>query len=225
MGIFNFKEERPNGFRDPFDDKLIIDLPNGSATLGYCRNAIKGMIQETLSLLNDITSNPKFKDAGRLLDENIKIVKEENSLIVRRLLKNKELLEKQNQQIADNLTIITNIEKKNKEIAENQALYLVELNKKIEEIKNISVQAVFEEFKKKISDFEKEQEERYLKDLTTLQTKISSFIDNKINTTVEDTVKKIYEMADNKLNEAVFSKTKKDDTEDSVDDEEFTLPE
>ncbi len=197
MGLFFNKEEKPQELRDPFDDRLVIDLPNGSATLGYCRNAIKVQVQEILTLLNEIKENPKFKKADELLNKNIAVIEEQNNLI----LKNKELIEKQNQQIAVNIIQITNNEGKNKEIAEKQTLCMTELNKKTEEIKKISSTEILESIKK-------EHQEKFLKGMADYKVQLNEYLHNtvgtEINNEISSATKQVYEMANSKLQEIVL---------------------
>ena len=197
MGLFFNKEEKPQELKDPFDDRLVIDLPNGSATLGYCRNAIKGKVQEILSLINDIKENPKFKKAEELLNKNLVAIEEQTPLIS----KNKELLEKHYEQTASSEVQIINNEKKNEDIAERQTLCLTELNKKIEEIKNISTISILENFKK-------EHQEKFLKGMADYKIQLNEYlhstVDTEINNAIDSATKQVFEIANNKLQEIIL---------------------
>jgi predicted ATP-dependent endonuclease of OLD family len=235
MGFFD-KAKEYEALTDPFDEKLMVSIGNSSMSLFMWKKEIREKIKECSDILNEIKNNPLFKKVEELLKENLVVIEKQNLAI----LENQKRIESQVVQINNYEVKLKELNDKFcyflNEINNKTTICLIDLDKKTNEIKSIAVQDVLNNFNKNLENFRKEQEEKYLKDLVEVKRKVSEHINKNVNDAIVNAVNQVYQIANDKLKEAVSNsgygkaqgnETQKDETENSTveDDEEFTRPE
>jgi len=232
MGFFN-KEKDFEALTDPFDERLMISIGSSSMSLFMWKKEIREKIKECSDILNEIKNNSLFKKVEELLKENLVVIEKQNLAI----LENQKRIDGQVVQINDSEAKLKELNDKFSyclnEINNKTTICLTELNNKSNEIKSIAVQDVLDNFNKNLENFRKEQEDKYLKDLVDIKTKVKEHINKNVNDAIVNAVNQVYKIANDRLKEAVSDSglktednSKEKETQDSTieDEEEFTRP-